>query len=138
MARTLDVEKVAEPLFRVRLHEIFASMSSSQAADHSHPCKPECSFPPLLLLSQKTIKMVFWGPNHCRQKFREKCHFRGAEGELAEGQEKPPWGVSSEMTELNFIPSSACARRRVSERNRRKAAALSAEMTTELLAGGLF
>ena len=57
---------------------------------------------------------------------------------MAEGQEKPPWGVSSEMTELNFIPSSACARRRVSERNRRTAAALSAEMTTELLAGGLF
>ena len=27
MARTLDVEKVAEPLFRVRLHEIFASIS---------------------------------------------------------------------------------------------------------------
>ena len=104
MARTLDVEKVAEPLFRVRPHEIFVSISYEIVG----------------------------------KKFREKCHFRGAEGELAEGQEKPPWGVSSKMTRLNFIPSSACARRRVSERNRRKAAALSAEMTTELLAGGLF
>ena len=82
--------------------------------------------------------MIFWEPENCRSKFREKCHFRGTEGELAGGQEKPPWGVSSEMTELNFIPSSACARRRVSERNRRKAAALGAEMTAELLAGGLF
>ena len=57
---------------------------------------------------------------------------------MAEGQEKPPWGVSPEMTRFHFIPSSACARRRVSERNRRKAAALGAEMTAELLAGGLF
>jgi len=37
------------------LHEILTSMSSLQAADRSHPGKPECSFPPLLLLSQKTI-----------------------------------------------------------------------------------
>ncbi len=57
---------------------------------------------------------------------------------MAEGQEKPPWGVSSEMMGFHFIPPSACARRRVSERNRRKAAALGAEMTAELLAGGLF
>ena len=46
--------------------------------------------------------------------------------------------VSSEMTRLDLIPSSACARRRVSERSRRAAAALSAEKTRELLAGGLF
>ena len=42
-----------------------------------------------------------------------------------------------ENDEIKFIPPSACARRRVSERNRRKAAALSSEMTAELLAGGL-
>ena len=56
------VEKVAKPLFRVGLHKIFTSISSSQAADHSHPCKPECSFPPLLLLSQKTIKWFSGDP----------------------------------------------------------------------------
>ena len=49
-----------------------------------------------------------------------------------------PRRMSSEMMGCHFIPPSACARRRVSERNRRKAAALGAEMTAELLAGGLF
>ena len=55
--------EIDKPLFREELHEIFASMSSSQAADHSHPRKREWSLPSLLLLSQKNIFTIFWVPD---------------------------------------------------------------------------
>ena len=42
-----------------------------------------------------------------------------------------------EMTDFNLIPPPACARRRISDRNRRIAAALSAEMVAELCTASL-
>ena len=40
--------------------------------------------------------------------------------------------MSSEKMKFDFIPLPTCARRRVSERNHRKAAALNVETATEL------
>ena len=65
-------------------------MSSSQAADRSHPSQPGCSFPPMLLLSQKTIKWFSGGPNKVRLSF-----VKGVISDVhAAGNER-----------LNFIPA---------------------------------
>ena len=84
--------EIDKPLFREELHEIFASMSSSQAADHSHPRKREWSLPSLLLLSQKNIFTIFWVPDIVGKNFVRSV--------ISEAH-------VPEMTRFYFIPSSA-------------------------------
>ena len=55
--------EIDKPIFRESKHASRDSMSSSQAADHSHPRKREWSLPSLLLLSQKNIFTIFWVPD---------------------------------------------------------------------------
>ena len=95
--------EIDKPLFRERLHERQSSMSSSQAADRSYPCKPGYSFPPLLLLSHENHSFP------CAP--RETVVFVGAQEKVGLSFVR---GVISDVHAagndgLNLIPAAAAA-----------------------------
>ena len=95
--------EIDKPLFRERPHERQTSMSSSQAADRSYPCKPGYSFPPLLLLSHENHSFP-WA-------LRETVVFVGTQEKVGLSFVR---GVISDVHAagndgLNFIPAAAAA-----------------------------